>query len=155
MNNANATVYCDKDKLDEAEKRGFKRRQLLETAIDAALQNELDDIVVTLKLGRLEEEISLLEQTQLILERQAVEVGERLTYLRQARDQLKVDWEKTKMISKRSGLIRQLNQIAIATDYDANIVAENAKPIINELLKTDPAFDIEKHISRFKKIMRG
>jgi hypothetical protein len=147
-------ISIDKSKAQRVIDLGWNLSAICRAAIDEILSGDNEDLLYSLRLRRVEDEVATLnlkihEMTS-ILEASR----QRIEYLQGQRDEMKKEWEKTKYTVRMTQLITQLNKISWAADYNLVIIEDMGKEVVTKIKELNPAFDVVRQVQRFKMLMQ-
>lgn len=147
-------ISVDKSKVQRAKELGWNISAICQAAIDEILSGDNEDLLYSLRLRRVEDEIAILNLKIYELSSILESSKQRVIYLQGQQDEMKKEWEKTKYTVRMTQLVTQLNKIAWAADYNIVIVEDTGKDIIQKIKELNPAFDVVKQVQRFRMLMR-
>lgn len=126
---------------------------LAQMAIEIVLSTEFEDVATAMKVRHLEEEIDNLEGEARDARVRVERATQRRDELIKIRDRTIQDFERAKVTSRLSSLIKSLSRIAIVYEYDEAEVRENAQDVLDSIMILNPGFNLTKHLDRLKNIM--
>lgn len=126
---------------------------LAQMAMEIVLSTEFEDVATAMKVRHLEEEIDRFEAEARDAKIRYDRAIQRKIELTQIRDMTVQDFERMKVTSRLSSLIKSLSRIAIIHEYDEQAVRDNAEEILNNVMLLNPQFNLARHLERLKTIM--
>lgn len=148
-----SSVYIESELIEQLTKKGLSLSQVAQTAVKLVLSDDFEDIAVEMRMTMLDDRIRKLEVDLSELNFQVEVKMKQLEYMKKEREKTEVEWKKARQTAVLTRYVRSLNQVIIASGYDQSLVKEMAGDTIQKILKVNPTFDLEKHITRFKKAM--
>jgi hypothetical protein len=147
------SVYVDREKVERIKNMGLDLSNITTKALDIIDSDEFADIAVEMRLKINDDVINTTREEILRLET-------RLTYLRQRlensiakRTDILNEYEVTKKTVMLSRYMYQLNLAIIAAQYDLITVRESAKEVVEKIVTINPMFQLDVHITNFRKEM--
>lgn len=148
-----SSVYIESELVEQLAKKGLSLSQVTQAAVKLVLSDDFEDIAVEMRMSMLDDRIRKLKVDLAELNFQVEVKMKQLEYMEKERERTEVEWKKARQTAVLTRYIRSLNQVIIASGYDPSLVKEMAGDTIQKILKVNPTFDLEKHITRFKKAM--
>lgn len=147
------TVYVSEEFTTQLRDRGFVLSQIAESAFEIAAGTDFEDLAVKMRLDTINNDIEETKK-RLVSYRVSMAADEaRLVELEATKSSTSSEWEYAKKVARTTALMRQINQIIWAADYDEELIKEKGGEFISKLLTYNPNFDLPKHIIKLRKLL--
>lgn len=147
------SVYVNRDQVERLRDLGLDLSGVTNKALEIIDSDEFADVAVEMRLKINEDLIGSTREEILRLETRLVHLRQRLTTAVERQTEIKTEWEITKRTVILSRYMYQLNLAIIAANYDTVTISESAKQIIEKIVEINPQFQLDAHVTGFRKEM--
>lgn len=147
------SVYVDKDQVERIKGMGLDLTSITNKALEIVDSDEFADVAVEMRLKINEDVINQTREEILRLETRLGYLRQRLETSTVRQTEILTEWETTKKTVMLSRYMYQLNMAIIAAQYDVITIKESAKDVIGKIIEINPMFQIDVHVTGFRKEM--
>lgn len=147
------TLYLDEEYVDEVRSRNYKLSQLCNESIKVFASEDFNDIEEATRIAIMDD---MIAEAKVAMDKKTLELSyatnEYNRIIAMKEDAIR-EYQEAKQTMLVSGLIRELNRVIIANEFDIEIVRLSCMGLIESIHENSEYFDLDTHIARLKNVL--
>lgn len=144
------TLYVEEDLVTDLKERKFNMSFLFNETMKVYLDNDFTDVEIAARISAFDQLI-IEQRTNVDKKHLECELEEgKLARLIDRRQAMMEEFIETQKTLRMSAMIRELNKVIIASEFDVTTVKESCFTMIIKIQEMSSHFNLEKHVERLK-----
>lgn len=150
MGKKSVTIYIEDELIDEARNRNYNISFLVNETLKLYLNENFNEIEIAARLSAID---AILLDMKVDVNRRQLEYQaavDKYDRLLKRRNNMEEEFMEAQRTLRLSRIIRELNSIIIACDFDIKVIEESCNELTRRISELSPYFNLEKHVARLK-----